>query len=307
MAYEYHYRPYEERAINYQYQDLLKDILTTGEEYPCAMVDGETGEPLTTIELLGKTLSFDILNDGAPIITERDISGFYKGAIGEIFGFINGAHTEEQLAEFGCKFWGPWVTEKKCAKRGLEKGDIGPGSYGSVWTEFPMPDGSTFNQWKEIDQQMRERPELKTHRITNWIPYYTIRNKNHQQKVTVCPCHGDILFYIRGDRLDMVMYQRSCDVVVGLPSNLAEYSALIIAMAETHGLKPGKLVFVLANAHIYSNSVKYAEEMAERKINALPTLKTIGHHDRVWDYRKEDFVLEDYHPNERIRKIPIGV
>ena len=81
------------------------------------MVDNETKEPLYTRERLGVISRFNILEEGAPIITERDISGFYKGAIGEIFAFINGAHTDEELRKFGCKFWGPWVTDEKCAKR----------------------------------------------------------------------------------------------------------------------------------------------------------------------------------------------
>ena len=305
---EYKYRPYEQREVLYQYRNLLKDIMIHGEDNPSPMVDGNTGEPLFTREIIGVTIKYNILEDGAPVITERDISGFYKGAIGEIFGFINGAHTEEQLREFGCKFWGPWVTHEKCAKRGLPDGDIGKGSYGHVWASYPTAEGETFNQWKEIDQQMRERPELKTHRITNWIPNYTIRNKNHQQKVTVCPCHGDVIFFIRPDkRLDMLMYQRSCDVILGLPSNLVEYTAVLLAMAETHDLKPGYFIHTIANAHIYNNTFEHAEEMIEREPEPFPTLEVVSHHDRVWEYRKDDFELKDYHPKAKILKIPVGV
>lgn len=305
---EYKYRPYEQREVLYQYRNLLKRIMSKGEDCPSPMVDGNTGEPLYTREVLGVVTEYDILENGAPVITERDISGFYKGAIGEAFGFINGAHTDAQLREFGCKFWGPWVTHEKCAKRGLEDGDIGKGSYGDVWTHFPMPNGEYFNQWEEIDLQMRERPELKTHRITNWIPFYTIRNHNHQQKVTVCPCHGDIKFYIRPDkRLDMIMTQRSCDVILGLPSNLVEYTAVLLAMAETHNLRPGKFIHIIENAHIYNNTFEYAEQMIEREPEPFPTLEVVNHHDRVWEYRKEDFELKDYHPKEKILKIPVGV
>jgi thymidylate synthase len=305
---EYEYKPFEQRKALYQYRDLLKEIMTHGEDCPSPMVDGNTGEPLFTREIIGVVMKYDILENGAPVITERDISGFYKGAIGEIFGFINGARTEEQLREFGCKFWGPWVTPEKCKKRGLEPGDIGDGSYGNVWANYPTAEGYNFNQWKEIDQQMRERPELKTHRITNWIPQYTIRNSNHQQKVTVCPCHGDVIFFIRPDKtLDMLMYQRSCDVILGLPSNLVEYTAVLLAMAETHDLKPGTFIHSIANAHIYNNTFEYAEEMISRETEAFPTLKTINHHDRVWEYRKDDFELTDYHPKAKILKIPVGV
>lgn len=308
---EYEYRPYEEREALYQYREILREIIEEGEDNPSPMIDPATGEQLSTREIHGIQMKYDILKNGAPIITERDISGFYKGAIGEIFAFINGVRTEKELREFGCKFWGPWVTEKKCAKRGLEPGDLGDGSYGSAWQAFPTPDGEYFDQWKEIDLQMRERPELKTHRITNWVPYYTIRNSNNKQRVVVCPCHGEIHFNIINGRLDMTMWQRSCDVVLGLPSNLTQYTAMMLAMAETHDLKPGVFCHQISNAHIYSNSLEHAKIMLERgfknDLAPFPTLKVVNHHDRVWEYRKDDFELEDYHPKEKMLKIPVGV
>ena len=303
----YEYKPYSEREQLYQYRTILEEIMTKGEDNPSPMVDGNTGEPLFTREIHGVMRKYDILNEGAPVITERDISGFYKGAIGEIFAFVNGVRTNEGLREFGCKFWSPWVTEAKCAKRGLETGDLGPGSYGGVWADLKTPDGEIFNQWKEIDLQMRERPELKTHRITNWAPYYTIRNSNHQQKVVVCPCHGEIHFNIINGRLDMTMWQRSCDVILGLPSNLTQYTALLLAMAYTHNLKPGVFCHQISNAHIYNNTFEHAEIMLSRDPEPFPTLKMVNTHDRVWDYRKDDFELEDYHPKEKILKIPVGV
>ena len=308
---EYNYKRYEEREALYQYRQILEEIITKGEDNPSPMVDPATGEKLFTREIHGIMMKYDILNDGAPIITERDISGFYKGALGEIFAFINGVRTEEELREYGCKFWGPWVTEQKCKKRDLEPGDLGFGSYGDAWCNVRTPDGKIFNQWKEIDLQMRERPELKTHRITNWIPYYIIRNSNNKQRVVVCPCHGEIHFNIINGRLDMTMWQRSCDVVLGLPSNLAQYTAMMLAMAETHDLKPGVFCHQISNAHIYNNSLEHAKIMLERgyqnDLAPFPTLKIVNHHDRVWEYRKDDFVLEDYHPKEKILKIPVGV
>lgn len=303
----YDYKPYDERQQLYQYRSLLEEIMTKGEDNPSPMVDGNTGEPLYTREIHGMIRKYDILNEGAPIITERDISGFYKSAIGELCAFINGVRTNEGLREFGCRFWSPWVKEEKCAKRGLETGDLGPGSYGGAFHDFPTPDGNSFDQFKEIDLQMRERPELKTHFISPWIPEYTIRNSNHQQKVVVCPCHGWLHFNIIGDRLDMTMMQRSCDVILGLPSNLTQYSALLLAMAHTHNLKPGVFCHFISNAHIYNNTFEYAEEMLSRDPEPFPTLKMINEHDRIWEYRKDDFELEDYHPKEKILKIPVGV
>jgi thymidylate synthase len=304
---EYKYRPYEERTALEQYKALLKDILENGKDNPCAMVDGNTGEPLYTKERLGVVTRFDVLKDGAPIITERDISGFYKSAIGELFAFINGARTQEELEQFGCKWWKSWLTEKKCAKRGLETGDLGPGSYGAAFHDFPTKDGESFNQFAEIIKQMKERPELKTHLITPWIPNYTIRNQDHTQKVVVCPCHGWIHFNIIDDKLNMTMYQRSCDTVVGLPSNWAQYTALLLAMSNVMGLEPGEFVHMISNAHIYSNTFETAETILSREAAPFPTLKVVNNHDSIFDYRKDDFALEDYHPKEKILKIPIGV
>ena len=293
---EYNYKRYEERVALEQYKKLLTDIIENGRDNPCAMVDNITGEPLYTRERLGVVSRFNILEEGVPIITERDISAFYKSAIGELFGFINGAHTDSELREYGCKFWGPWVGAEKCAKRGLEPGDIGPGSYGSAFHDFPMPDGGTFNQFEEIIKQMKARPELKAHFISPWIPFYTIRNEDFQQRVTVVPCHGWIHFNIIQGTINMVMMQRSCDTVVGLPSNWAQYSALLLAMSNVMNLVPGEFVHVISNAHIYSNSMDIAEEILSRPTNPFPTLKIVNQHDSIFDYRKDDFVLEDYHP-----------
>ena len=304
---EFSYKPYEERRALEQYKNLLKDIIENGRDNPCAMVDNITGEQLFTRERLGVVVRFNILEEGVPFITERDISGFWKSAVAEKFAFINGAHTDEQLREFGCKFWGPWVGAEKCAKRGLEPGDIGPGSYGSAFHDFPMPDGGSFNQYEEIIKQMKERPELKAHFISPWIPFYTIRNKDFQQKVTVVPCHGWIHYIIIQGTLNMVMFQRSCDTIVGLPSNWAQYSAELLAMCEVMNLIPGEFVHIISNAHIYSNSMDVAEELISRPTNPFPTLKIVNHHDSIFDYRKDDFVLEDYHPQEKIKGIRLGV
>ena len=270
------------------------------------MVDSKTGEELYTKEILGYTTRFNILEEGAPILTERDISAFYKSAIGELFGFINGARTQEELVKFGCKWWKSWVTAEKCAKRGLEEGDLGPGSY-AVMHDFPTAEGGTFNQFEEIVLQMKERPELKTHEITPWVPQYTIRNSRHQQKVVVCPCHGWLHFTIYGNILHMEMRQRSCDVIIGLPSNLAQYAALHLAMADVLGLVPGEFILHISNAHIYSNSLYVAEELLNRETAPFPTLKLVNHHDSIFDYRPEDFELDDYHPKEKIKNIPVGV
>ena len=304
---QYDYKPYQERGISTQYHTLVEEIMRRGEDNISPMVDGNTGAELFTREIHGVVRHYSILNEGAPVIVERDISKFYGKAIDELFAFIDGVRTNDGLKARGCGFWDPWVTEAKCSKRGLETGDLGPGSYGAAFHDFPTAEGDTFNQFEEIVKQMKERPELKTHFISPWIPQYTIRNKDHQQKVVVCPCHGWIHFNIINGRLDMTMIQRSCDVILGLPSNLTQYTALLLAMSEVLGYKPGVFAHMISNAHIYNNTFEHAEELIRREPGKLPTLRLVNHHDSIFDYTSKDFELEDYEPHAKILKIPVGV
>ena len=300
------YTAYEKRTSLEQYKNLIREVLDKGTWGPSPMVDKD-GNEIRTCDLMGATpIRFNILENGAPVITEREIN-FWKSAVGELFGFINGARTQEELEQFGCKWWKAWVTEKKCAKRGLETGDLGPGSYGAAFANFPTADGGSFNQFEEITKQMKERPELKTHLITPWIPNYTIRNIDHTQKVVVCPCHGWVHFRIIDGKLSMLMWQRSCDLLIGCPSNWAQYSALFLAMAETLDLEPYEFIHEISDAHIFENQLPWVEEILSRDSEPFPTMKVINKHERISDYRKDDFELEDYHPKQKILGIPVGI
>ena len=301
------YRAYEERTPDEQYKGLIRAVLDQGTWGPSPMVD-ENGQEIRTIDLLGApVMRFDLLKNGVPFLTERSLRSFWKGAAGELFGFVNGAHTQEELEKFGCKWWKAWCTEKKCAKRGLETGDLGPGSYGAAFHDFPTADGGAYNQFQEIIKQMRERPELKTHFISPWIPQYIIRNKDYQQKVVVCPCHGWMHFRILDNKLNLVMFQRSCDVLIGCPSNWVQYSALLLAMADVLDLEPGEFVHMVSDAHIYENQLPVIDKILKRKSRPFPTLTITQHHDSIFDYRADDFELTDYHPYPVIKEIPVGI
>ncbi len=301
------YTKYEERTPSEQYKNLIREVMRKGIKGPSPMVDKD-GNEINTIDYMGATpIRFNILENGVPFITERDISGFWKSAVGELFAFINGARTQEELVEYGCKWWKYWVTKEKCAKRGLQEGNLGPGSYGGAFASFPTQDGGTFNQFEEITKQMKERPELKTHFISPWIPQYTIRNSDHQQKVVVAPCHGWIHFRIFEDKLSMLMFQRSCDLLIGCPSNWVQYSALLIAMAEVLNLQPYEFIHTISDAHIYENQLPWVEEILSRENKKFPTLKLVKKHDRISDYRSNDFELSDYKPHEKINGIPVGI
>lgn len=149
--------PSMSKKVDTQYRDLLKSILKNG-------IRSESQMEVDTITYLAApSLRFDLSKE-FPIITERKISEkMWQGAIGELFGFINGARTQTELESFGCTWWKSWVSEKKCSKRGLETGDLGPGSYGAAFHDFPTAEGETFNQFEAILQQIKERPFLKTH------------------------------------------------------------------------------------------------------------------------------------------------
>ena len=303
----YQYRPYEERSVDEQYKNLIHEILEKGIRGPSPMIDRD-GHEINTIDLMGAPIiRFNLLENGVPFITERSIAGFWRSAVGELFGFINGTRTQLELENFGCKWWKYWVTEEKCVKRGLETGDLGPGSYGAAFASFPTAESIPFNQFEEIIKQMKERPELKTHFISPWIPQYTIRNSDYQQKVVVAPCHGWIHFRIFDNLISMVMIQRSCDVLIGCPSNWAQYSALLLAMAAVLNLQPYEFIHMISDAHIYENQLPWVSEILERESFAFPTLNLVNHHDSLFDYRAEDFELEDYHAGRTIKNIPVGV
>ena len=301
------YVDYAERTPDEQYKNLIREVLDHGTWGPSPMVDKD-GNEVRTIDYLGATpVRFNILKNGAPIITERDISAFWKAAVGELLAFINGAHTQSELEEFGCKWWKFWATEEKCKKRGLETGDLGPGSYGAAFANFPTAEGKGFNQFAEIIKQIKERPELKAHFISPWIPQYTIRNKDHTQKVVVVPCHGWIHFRVLNGKLNMVMFQRSCDILIGCPSNWAQYSCLLLAMSEVLGLEPNEFVHMISDAHIYENQLPWVDEILGRESRALPTIKITNSHESIFDYRPDDFELSDYHPHDKIKGIPVTI
>jgi thymidylate synthase len=178
------YTPIEKRAPDTQYQDLLRRILTSGRE-----VHPIHGEPARMV--VGHVMHFDMRN-GFPVLPVRDLTKSFPGAIGELVGFLHGARTLETLKEYGCPniFWERWVTKEKCDVFDLPEHDLGDGSYGAAWANFPKPDGTSFNQIEHVLKQIKERPYLRTHIITPWIPFFTLQHSELKRKVVVAPCHG---------------------------------------------------------------------------------------------------------------------
>jgi len=301
------YKPYEQRTVDTQYKDLLRDIWNNGEETMTAM--GQKALRRTT-----RTMFFDLSN-GIPIITERNLvspaksSRNYIGqALAEMCAFLNGARWIHELESFGCYWWKPWATEEKAKKRGLEVGDLGPGSYGPAWTNFPTKDEKSFNQIDALVEQVRYRPELKTHYITAWIPEYNFRTATRKQKALVSPCHGNVTICLYPERgfFDVIHDQRSADCLVGLPANLIGYSAFALMLAQVTGYRVRRLEYVIRDSHIYEIQYPFVERVLSAQSTRFASIE-IPKKESMQDYRVEDFVITDCDPqNERFR-IPTPV
>lgn len=302
-------KPYNERTPDEQYKNLLKDIVANGVRTP-------SQQGVDALTVIGpKPLHFK-LDNGVPLITERNMNPktsenlpvtIWQQAVGEILGFMNGARTQSELEKYGCYWWKSWVTKEKCEKRGLVEGDLGPGSYGAAFHDFPTADGGSYDQLTNIIEQIREFPHLRTHFITPWIPQYTIRGAGKQQKVVVAPCHGWIHIRVIDNKLTLHMFQRSCDVPVGLPANLIQYSALTLAIAHLTNTIPYEYVHSFSDAHIYVDQLDAVKTMIERESRKLPTLE-INKGKKVFaEFTKDDFTLSDYDPHPGIKKIPVAI
>ncbi len=307
------YWPKDRRIPDGQYRSILSEIKSDGE------VTGSAHDEMSKA-VFDKVMRFDLRN-GVPMITERDFTINARSAIGEILAFINGVHTLEGLRKFGVsdRLWDRWVTEKKCAKRGLVAGDLGPGSYGPSFHDFPTPDGP-FNQIQHVVEQIKELPELRSHRVINWIPQYQGRGKDKQQKVVVTPCHGDMFWRVIGDRLDLHMVQHKADMIAGVPSNMIQYAALHLAMAHVTGKTAGNYSHILIDAHIYfhnkmeddDGSVVTQEEAVDAMLHRNPKKFPIMHlapdaPGNIFDFRTEHFIITEYEPHPSIKGITTAI
>ncbi len=299
----------KDRTPDSQYQRLLRDILEKGER-------SNSQQGTDTISLVGPNPLRFRFDNGFPIINERNMAPkeseklpvtIWKQAIGEMCAFVNGVRTQKGLEGFGCSWWASWLTEEKCKKRGLETGDLGPGSYGAAFHDFPTAEGGTYNQFQNIIEQMREFPHLKTHFISPWIPQYIIRGTGKQQKVVVCPCHGWLHFRIFDNKLTLHHFQRSGDVPVGVPSNMVQYGALLMMIAHATGTIPYEYVHSFSDAHIFVDQIPAVETMLAREPKPFATMTLDTSVKDFFDFRKDHFTLSDYNPHPGIKGIPVAI
>lgn len=295
------YRQFSERTLDAQYRDLLARIMRTGK-------GAKTQQEESARRVFGHQMSFDLTN-GFPLITERDISAIFPKALGELFAFLAGAHTQAHLSSYGVGWWDRWATPEKCRKRGLEPGDLGPGSYGAAWRAFPTKEGKPFDQVTHLLEQMKEFPHLRTHYMHPWIPQYVGRGAGKTQKVVVAPCHGFLHFLIDVDEgsLSLHHFQRSADVPVGLVSNLVQYGALTMMFAQVLGYRADTLVYTLSDAHIYESQLPYVEKLLATESERFPTVVLDPSVKDLFAFRASHFAVSDYHPKLVMKTIPTPV
>ncbi len=293
------YKPYADRAPDAQYQGLLRQIMEGGKEVK--PIQGERAKMI-----MGLQLRYELAN-GFPLITERDMSEkFFRYALAEHIAFLNGAHTQAELEKFGCPFWKRWVTKEKCAIFDLPEGDLGPGSYGAAWTNFPTAEGQPFDQIDHVIKQLKERPYLRTHVITPWIPQYTIQHEGLKRRVVVAPCHGwiHIIAFPEQKELRIHHWQRSSDMPVGVPFNMIQYAAFGLMLEHLTGYQFIEYVHTFSDAHIYESQFSSVQTLLTREPRKLPTVK-LDHEavktiTTIKDFRPEHFILEDYAPHDKM-------
>ncbi len=285
------YKPLAERTPDTQYQDNVRFILDERNHE----VVGDNPQKDGALTCFGTTtrMVFDPRN-GVPLITERSMANFWRKPIGEIFGMINGETTIEGLESYGCKgFWSPY--RGMGTELGLAPNDLGPGSYGAAFHDFPMPDGRTLNQFEQLVEQVKKYPGVRTHLVTPWIPFYTARGSN--RKVVVAPCHGWVHARIIRGRLHLHMQQRSGDYPLGVPNNMIQYAALHLALCQVLGFEPGNYIHVVVDAHIYQNQIEKMKELVERTTRPFPVLRLDPDVRDLFAFRAEHFSLEEYDPH----------
>ena len=289
------YIPLEQRTPDTQYRERLRYILDNG------ILVKDMPQDVGAITCFGELspMVFKVKN-GAPVITERKIP--WKAGISEILAFANGVRDTKTLAsEFGVTWWDQWATERKCKKIGVPTGDMGPGSYGAAFHDFPMPNGDGFNQFAHIVEQLKN-PKLHSRRtffVSPWIPFYN--GWGDVQKAVVSPCHGWLHFRVMNGKLYLHMIQRSADVPIGVPFNMIQYFGLLLAIAQVTGLEPAQYSHSFSDAHIYEDQMDDMETMLRREPLTFPMLKVDPGVTNLFDFRPHHFELEEYNPHPAMK------
>jgi len=262
-----------------QYLDLLAHVRDHGLEK-----GDRTGTGVRSV--FGWQMRFD-LAEGFPLVTTKKLH--VRSIIYELLWFLAGDTNIKYLKDNGVSIWDEWADAN---------GDLGP-VYGHQWRSWPAPDGRTIDQIAQTLDQIRTHPDSRRHLVTAWNPAEV-------DKMALPPCHCLFQFYVGDGRLSCQLYQRSADIFLGVPFNIASYALLTMMVAQATGLKPGDFVHTLGDAHLYLNHLDQAAEQLTRAPRPLPTMRLNPEVTDLFAFRFEDFTLEGYDPHPHI-KAPVAV
>lgn len=275
-----------------QYLDLMRHVRDNG-----IQKGDRTGTG--TRSVFGYQMRFD-LQEGFPLVTTKKLH--LRSIIHELLWFLKGDTNVAYLKENGVKIWDEWATED---------GDLGP-VYGYQWRNWPVPGGGHVDQITQLVEQIKNTPNSRRLIVSAWnvsdLPDESISPQANveQDRMALAPCHAFFQFYVADGKLSCQLYQRSADIFLGVPFNIASYALLTMMMAQVCDLQPGEFIHTLGDAHLYSNHMEQVETQLSREPHPLPTMKINPDVASILDFRFEDFELVGYQSHEHI-KAPIAV
>jgi thymidylate synthase len=261
------------------YHDLLQHVLDAG-----VKKTDRTGTG--TLSVFGYQMRYR-LEDGFPLVTTKKVH--VKSIFHELLWFISGDTNIRYLKENGVTIWDEWADEH---------GNLGP-VYGEQWRAWKAADGRVIDQLSQVIDQIRKNPDSRRLIVSAW-------NVGEIDKMKLPPCHAFFQFYVAGGRLSCQLYQRSADIFLGVPFNIAGYAALTHMVAQVTGLQPGDFVHTLGDAHLYLNHLEQAQLQLTREPRPLPRLRLNPDRKEITEFRYEDFVIEGYDPHPAI-KAPVAI
>ncbi|MEC9022191.1 MAG: thymidylate synthase [Pseudomonadota bacterium] len=262
-----------------QYLDLMQRVLEYGVEK-----GDRTGTG--TKSIFGYQMRFD-LSQGFPLVTTKKLH--LRSIIHELLWFLRGDTNIKYLNQNGVRIWDDWADPH---------GELGP-VYGSQWRSWPGPEGRQFDQIKELIKGLKNTPDSRRHIVSSW-------NVAELDKMALPPCHCLFQFYVANGRLSCQLYQRSADIFLGVPFNIASYALFTLMVAQVTGLKAGEFIHTLGDAHLYLNHIEQARIQLLRDPYQLPVMSLNERVDDIFEFRFEDFTLRDYRSHPHI-SAPIAV